>query len=261
MKIEGRIPKRKYLLLPEVYPYAKIGRQFFHFETDNDVLQHLNVDKDVLHFDNLEKSLNRLFEKNNTQCGIFTCNVYSFAIIKTSCSFFMLNSFATSYAGEPMNPNDEASAACLIEIFTIKCLANHILANCIQEKMIFDNTDDTTKIYYSLVNLSIKKKIFGKDILERKKVDRLLLLAGTNRGGISRNHKSLLYGVKEKYSRNQSNQCEVPVNKEISIHKLKSVSSFKSYQPISLRYIFILRMLSFWNNLNCSLTILDSKSK
>lgn len=189
MKIDGRSPQRKYLMMSEVYPYAKICKTLFRL--DIDVFGYLNVEKDILGSQSLETSLNRFFKENRNQCGLFVCNVYSFAIIQTSYSFFLLNSRATSYAGEPMSSNDKESAACLMEMFTIKCLINHLLVACSQEHMIFDDVDRFQPEYY-LVQLNIEEKKFGKDVLTRKKVNRHLLLADINRGGIKRKPKSTI---------------------------------------------------------------------
>lgn len=201
MKIEGKKPQEKHLLMSEVYSYSKIGGHFFCFNETNNVFQHLDVEEDVLNLNNLEKSLNRFFNENNNQCGVFVCNIYSFALMQTSHSFFLFNSYATSYAGEPMISNDKDSAACSMEVFTIRCLSNHLLAACNQEQMTFDCDEDGTSICFSLINLGIEKKVFGKDILKRKKVDRHLCVAERNRGGIQRKHKSRLFQGKEELVR------------------------------------------------------------
>lgn len=187
MKIDGKMPQRKYLLINEVYQYAKICNQFFRLESVY-VYGHLSAENDILSSSNLEAAINRFFKKNNNECGIFTCNIYSFAIIQTSRSFFLLNSGATSYAGELLRIDDKESAACLMEMFTIKCLVNHLLDMCNEENMIFDEADNRSQINFALMYLNIEKINFGKDILTRKKVDRHLHLAAINRGGIRRKY-------------------------------------------------------------------------
>lgn len=220
MKIEGKNPQRKYLLLHEVYQYARINKQFFLIKTND----YFEAEKHILNSQNLENSLTRYFKESSDKCGIFTCNIYSFSIIKKSCSFFLINPRAISYAGEPMNQNDEESAACLLEVFTIRCLSNHILEACSQEHMIFDDAHDVTQIYYFLIDVSIQKKNFGKDVLERKKVSRLLNLAGTNRGGILRKSRPALCHL--------SNQTQIPTNKIIP--EPKSVRSYSHSAFFSL---------------------------
>lgn len=186
MKREGKRPQEKYLLISEVYSYTKVGRNYFCFNESNYVYE-----KEIFNLENLEKSLYRFFFENNNNCGVFTYNIYSFAIMRKFSSFFLLNSHATSYAGVPMDPNDNESAACLMEMFTIRCLANHLLVACNHEQIIFNDSD--TLNCYSMVNLNIEKKVFGKDTLKRQQVNRHLCIAESNRGGIKRKYKSELH--------------------------------------------------------------------
>lgn len=223
MKLQGENPKEKYLIMSEVYSYTKIGGQYFCFNEAKDVVQYTDLEKGVLNLNNLENTLYRFFNLNNNQCGVFTCESYSFAIMQHSYSFFMFNSYATSYAGESMDPNDEGSAACLMEMCTIRCLANHLLAACNQEQIIFDGSECDTYICYSLTNPNIEKKVFGKDNLKRKKVNRHLYVAENNRGGIKRgtkrNYKSRLFEDKEN-GKNHRPEVSTPKRPNLQKHTL-----------------------------------------
>lgn len=53
--------------------------------------------------------------------------------------FFLLNSSATAYDGEPLSPHDKDSAVCLMQMFTVTCLAGHLLVACNQGQMIDDS--------------------------------------------------------------------------------------------------------------------------
>lgn len=166
-----------YLLVSQLYPYIKIGRKCFYSNgIDNDV-DSLRVEKNVLTLNNLVTSLNRFFKENENHCGVFTYQIYAFAIMRNSHSYFLFNSHATSYAGEPMNPFDPESAACLMQMFTITCLANHLIVSCNQGQKILDDSEFDTPIFFEITNLSIQRVVFGNQISLRKKICRDLATA------------------------------------------------------------------------------------
>lgn len=216
MKVERKTPQHKCLILSEVYPYVNIQKRYFFLKTI-DVFGSLNVEKDVLNCNCLEISLNRFFQESNNQCGLFVCNVYSFAILKTSNSFFLFNSRATSYSGEPISPDDKQSAACLMQVYTIASLANYMFVACNRKHMIFDVDDRDPRVDFTLINPNIERKIFGKDILMRRKVNRHLLIAENKRGG----------GMEQKTrSLTPERPQSLPIN-EVSVAKLDLVRVFK----------------------------------
>lgn len=179
MKREGTTPQAEFLLISEVYSFIKIGRQYYRFDRmDKD-----EDEKNTFNFNNLVRSLNRFFIVNKNHCGIFTWNIYSFAIMLKSNSVFLFNSYPTSYAGDPMDVNDTESAACVMEMLTLNCLANHLLTACKQERS--DNSE-----CYSLIKIFIEKTVFGKDILLRQKVNRDLCVTKKNTGGAERKNWS-----------------------------------------------------------------------
>lgn len=171
LKRDGRIPQTRQLLPIEVYPYIKIGRTFLYL---NAIDTKLRVESNILKWDNLVKSLNQFFKDLQYRSGIFSCNNLSFAIFQNSESFFLLNSHATSYAGESMSSSDDESAACLMQTFTIQCLAGHLIAASYKGNNIFDETDCHPTLFYSITNFSISKIVFGKDNSTRRKVYQIL---------------------------------------------------------------------------------------
>lgn len=187
MKREGTTPQAEYLLISEVYPFTKIGRQYYRFhrmDEDED-------EKDIFNINNLLRSLNNFFIEKKNQCGIFTYNIYSFAIMRKSNSVFLFNSLPTSYAGDPMDADDAESAACVMEMFTINCLANHLLTACERER-------NKNSEWYSLMKIFIEKKVFGKDLL-RQKVSRDLCVTKKNIGGTVPENLSGFLGDEEQH--------------------------------------------------------------
>lgn len=230
LKREGRVPQTPYLLLSEVYPYIKFGRKFFCVsETD---VNSPDNEKNVLKWDHLLTSLNRFFIEN--LCGVFTCKTYSFAIMrKSDSSFFLFNSRPTSYDGEPIDPCDPSSAACLMHMFTVTCLASHLLVACNQRQMILDEFKYDPSIIYSISSVKIDKKIFGTDTLKRKQINRDLANLESKRSDVDRKRKSNLIGnvdanpdrmrfIPEKRRRNQFKEKRSDIITEEEVNNFSS---------------------------------------
>lgn len=212
------------LLLSELYPYIKIGRNFYYLNLMDDESDSLRDERSVLKLSNLLTSLNRFFYENRNQYCVFTCNVFSFAIMRDSDSFFLFNSHATSYAGEPVNQYDaDDSAACLMQVFTIKCLANHLMVACSQGKRVFDDSDSDPSIFYVMTSLIIEKKVFGKDISTRKKVTRRLCPA-------------------------ERKTCHLGADHEYRINEMKVKPQLKVRQIRTLRSVYIFNFISQLTN-------------
>lgn len=170
MKRERIAPKTNHLLLSEVYPFIKLGREFYYLN-EFDANQS-NFESNALKTANLLDSLNQYFTENRNQTAIFTYNDYSFAIIRNTGSYFVFNSLATSYTGEPMNPAEENSAACLAQFFTIQSLANYIFKACSRREIVDSDSGEALLVFYLLMNVIIEKKVFAKDITARQRVTR-----------------------------------------------------------------------------------------
>lgn len=223
MKREGKVPQTLHLLLSEVYPYVKFGRKYFCCETDVDPLDN---EKNVLKWNNLLPSLTRCFIENQNVCAVFTCEKYSFPIMRQSNSFFLLNSRPTSYDGEPMDPCDPSSAACLMQMFTVICLASHLLVACNQRQMILDESKYDPCITYFISSVKIDKKVFGSDNLKRKKVNRDLATLGSKRSDVERKRKSNLIGnVDAELKRSRLNSEKNVKSDIIAQEKVKKNSS------------------------------------
>lgn len=170
MQREGQILQALHLSLSEVYPYIKFDRKYYYFNENN--ADPIHLERNVLQMNNLVTSLNRFFIENQNVTGIFTCNIFSFAIMQKSLSFFLFNSRATSYDGELMDPCDPESAACLMQMFTINCLASYLLLACDQRHMIFYEHAYDPAVSFSITGVNIVKKVFGNDSSKRKKIIR-----------------------------------------------------------------------------------------
>lgn len=83
---EGKRPQMKDLLImSEVYPYIKIDRKYFYLNAMD-----CSFEYDVLSLKTLIMSLTRFFHENENDCGVFTCNSHSIAMMQKSNSFFVL---------------------------------------------------------------------------------------------------------------------------------------------------------------------------
>lgn len=213
LKRDGRTPQTRQLLPTEVYPYIKIGRTFLYLNAID------NVESNTLKWDNLVKSLNQFFKDRQYRSGIFSCNNFSFAIFQNSESFFLLNSHATSYAGESMGSRDDESAACLMQTFTIQCLAGHLIAASYQGNNILDEADRHPTLCYSITNFSISKIVFGKDISTRRKVYQIL----NNPTSKARKRKSIFFA--DEHSNLKSRRMTEPVRAYSTINDVELVES------------------------------------
>lgn len=241
MKREGKTPQTQHLTLSEVYPYIKIGRKYYYLnETDADSI---NLEKDVLKRDNLEKSLDRFFIENRNVCGIFTYKIFSFAIMRTSNSFFLFNSRASSYDGEPMDPFDQESAACLMQTYTITCLASCLLIACNQRHMIFDDSVYDQAGMFSITTVNISQKVFAYDS-KRKKVIRDLGNFESRGRSIERKRKSKFVEKENIHAKLKQRRVNPETNptKDDIIRRRPDFSKPKKVKVLHLIYylIFIL---------------------
>lgn len=132
MKTQKTVP----LKLTDILPQIKMGEKVYHLS----IIEKLETN--VLNWNNLILSLNRFFVEKNHHTGVFTYGIFSFAIMRKADSFFLLNSRATAYDGEPLDPLNRESAACLMEMFTTTCLAERLLVACDERKMMLSTSDD-----------------------------------------------------------------------------------------------------------------------
>lgn len=126
-----------------------------------------NPESNSLQLDNLMISLQRFFDNNQNMSGIFTFNRHSFAIMRNSDSYFVMNSYATS--GIPTDPDDRDGTACLAKMFTIPSVANYLFVACNRGN---DLPEDFPIIFYLITTIDIKNKIFGSDKSARQRVTR-----------------------------------------------------------------------------------------
>lgn len=123
------------LTLTDVLTRVKFGDKIF----DSRLSDHNVTNK--LSWNNLVAGLKQFFEEETNLSGIFTYDTFSLAVMREANSLFLLNSQATAYDGEPLDPRNNESAACLMQMFSINCLAERLLEACNQTEMMNDQTD------------------------------------------------------------------------------------------------------------------------
>lgn len=213
IKRDGKTPRTTHLLLSEVYPYFKFNRNFYYLN-GLDETDFKRFECNAINMDNLISSLDRFFNQNQNLSGIFTFDNNSFAIMRKGSSYFMFNSYSTSCAGEPLDPMSKDGAAAFLQMFTIECLANHLLVAC-QHGRLYEND---SLVFYLLVNIDVQKKVFGKDVTTRQRVSRDLFFAISEREDTSVKRKSTAFDkvpkkifveVSSNYKSNEIKNCEI----------------------------------------------------
>lgn len=185
------------LTLADLLPCIKSGDKYYTLNTT----EHLETN--VLIRNNLVAALNRFFVEENNHSGVFTYGIFSFAIIREVDSFFLLNSRATAYDGEPLDPLNTESAACLMQMFTITCLADRLLVACDERQMMDMNINDATDnqcTVFVITSLS-----FVEQFIEVKRSNRKRKQINVES---TRKSNRIIEQV-EKRTRNDSTQIEV----------------------------------------------------
>lgn len=170
------------LALTDVLMRINIGDKIFDLGLSENLLTN------KLSWNNLVAGLKQFFEEENNVSGVFTYETFSFAIMREADSFFLLNSQATAYDGEPLDPLNNESAACLMQMFSINCLAERLLEACYQSEMLNDPTSENGQVFS--INIIIFLEQLGRTPATRLNRKRKLLSNESKRKSDRLNERS-----------------------------------------------------------------------
>lgn len=140
----------EYLTFDEVFNTVHLHGDTFTFleDIESDNIRH--IEQGICTVNNLIASLRSFFDIKNYTTGIFTCNNYSFAVMKFKLKYYFFDSHKRNSQGYPALGGKGAAILCCIT--TLQCLANYLLSNCLMDTSDYNCTANK---FFSLMSIRV----------------------------------------------------------------------------------------------------------